>query len=62
MWRSFVYDIAIDADRAKCRLEGIVPLDGQFGPNVFIQTKNGPVDFQPREPFNPLFGAMPKPR
>jgi alpha-glucuronidase len=37
-----------------------VPLDGQFHPNVLVQVKNGPIDFQPREPFNPLFGAMPQ--
>ncbi len=60
MWRSFVYDTSIDSDRAKCAYKEFVPLDGQFGPNIFIQTKNGPIDFQPREPFNPLFGAMPK--
>lgn len=60
MWRSFVYDISIDPDRAKCGYLEFVPLDGKFAPNVFVQPKNGPVDFQPREPFNPLFGAMPK--
>jgi alpha-glucuronidase len=60
MWRSFVYDISIDPDRAKCGYIEFVPLDGKFASNVFIQAKNGPVDFQPREPFNPLFGAMPK--
>ena len=59
-WRSFVYDTSIDKDRAKCAYLEFVPLDGKFAPNVFIQTKNGPVDFQPREPFSPLFGAMPK--
>jgi alpha-glucuronidase len=37
-----------------------VPLDGKFAPNVVVQVKNGPIDFQPREPFHPLFGAMPK--
>ena len=37
-----------------------VPLDGRFRDNVFVQVKNGPLDFQPREPFHPLFGAMPK--
>ncbi|HUC80295.1 MAG TPA: alpha-glucuronidase, partial [Flavisolibacter sp.] len=36
------------------------PLDGQFRKNVLVQVKNGPIDFQPREPFSPLFGAMPK--
>ncbi len=59
-WRSFVYDISIDKDRAKCAYLEFVPLDGKFASNVFVQTKNGPIDFQPREPFNPLFGAMPK--
>ena len=37
-----------------------MPLDGKFRDNVFAQVKNGPLDFQPREPFHPLFGAMPK--
>jgi alpha-glucuronidase len=60
MWRSFVYDLSIDSDRAKCGYLEFVPLDGQFAANVLIQSKNGPVDFQPREPFNPLFGAMQK--
>jgi alpha-glucuronidase len=60
MWRSFVYDISIDADRAKCGYLEFVPLDSKFAPNVLVQAKNGPVDFQPREPFNPLFGAMPE--
>jgi alpha-glucuronidase len=60
MWRSFVYDISIDPDRSKCGYLEFVPLDGKFAANVLIQSKNGPVDFQPREPFNPLFGAMPK--
>lgn len=59
MWRSFVYDLSIDSDRTKCGYLEFVPLDGKFLPNVLIQTKNGPVDFQPREPFNSLFGAMP---
>src|SRR4051812_43007055 len=36
------------------------PLDGSFRPNVLLQVKNGPIDFQPREPFHPLFGAMPQ--
>jgi alpha-glucuronidase len=59
MWRSFVYDLSIDTDRTKCAFLEFVPLDGKFAPNVLVQTKNGPVDFQPREPFNPLFGSMP---
>ena len=60
MWRSFVYDLSIDSDRTKCGYLEFVPLDGKFEANVLIQSKNGPVDFQPREPFNPLFGSMPK--
>ncbi len=58
MWRSFVYS-PIDADRAKQAYMEFQPLDGQFDPNVIIQVKNGPIDFQPREPYSPLFGAMP---
>ena len=58
LWRAFVYDVTIDADRAKCAYKEFVPLDGQFRCNVFVQVKNGPIDFQPREPFHPLFGAM----
>ncbi|MCX6032742.1 MAG: alpha-glucuronidase family glycosyl hydrolase [Chloroflexi bacterium] len=58
LWRAFVYDTTVDADRAKCAYKEFVPLDGRFRPNVFVQVKNGPVDFQPREPFHPLFGAM----
>ena len=57
MWRSFVY--APDSqDRAKQAVEEFQPLDGQFRDNVIIQIKNGPVDFQPREPFSPLFGVL----
>jgi alpha-glucuronidase len=58
LWRAFVYDVTVDPDRAKCAYKEFVPLDGKFLPNVCVQVKNGPVDFQPREPFNPLFGAM----
>ena len=58
LWRAFVYDTNIDADRAKCAYKEFVPLDGKFRPNVFVQVKNGPIDFQPREPFHPLLGAM----
>ncbi len=60
MWRAFVYDMKIDKDRAKCAYKEFAPLDGQFLENVVVQVKNGPIDFQPREPFHPLFGAMPK--
>jgi alpha-glucuronidase len=59
MWRAFVYKASAD-DRAKQAYVEFMPLDGQFRDNVIIQVKNGPVDFQPREPFNPLFGAMKK--
>ena len=59
MWRAFVYSPS-SPDRAKQAYEEFMPLDGQFHKNVIIQVKNGPVDFQPREPFSPLFGAMQK--
>jgi alpha-glucuronidase len=58
IWRAFVYDDDIDPDRAKRAYIEFMRLDGQFKPNVLIQVKNGPIDFQPREPFHPLFGAM----
>ncbi len=58
MWRAFVYSPS-DADRAKQAYLEFNPLDGQFRDNVIIQIKNGPIDFQPREPHSPLFGAMP---
>ena len=59
MWRAFVYNPDAD-DRAKQAYNEFMPFDGQFLDNVIIQVKNGPVDFQPREPFTPLFGAMQK--
>ena len=59
MWRAFVY-AANSNDRACQAYNEFMPLDGQFRDNVIIQVKNGPVDFQPREPFTPLFGAMKK--
>lgn len=59
MWRAFVYN-AQSADRAKQAVEEFMPLDGQFRDNVLIQIKNGPIDFQPREPFSPLFGQFDK--
>ena len=59
MWRAFVY-AASNEDRAKQAYNEFMPLDGQFRDNVIIQVKNGPVDFMPREPFSPLFGAMKK--
>jgi alpha-glucuronidase len=60
IWRAFVYDTRIDADRAKCAYKEFVPLDGRFKSGAFVQVKNGPIDFQPREPFHPMFGAMPR--
>ncbi len=56
-WRAFVYS-PTDADRAKQAYIEFRPLDGQFRKNVIIQVKNGPVDFQPREPYSPLFSAV----
>lgn len=59
MWRAFVYDNNVPVDRTKQAYDEFKPLDGKFLPNVMVQVKNGPLDFQPREPFHPLFGAMP---
>jgi len=59
MWRAFVYN-AQSPDRAKQAVEEFLPLDGEFRDNVLIQIKNGPIDFQPREPFSPLFGKFEK--
>jgi alpha-glucuronidase len=60
MWRTFVYSQNNPDDRAKQAYEEFKPLDGHFRANVLLPVKNGPIDFQPREPFHPLFGAMPK--
>ena len=73
MWRAFVYaspeekkqtasDRSGKHDRAAEAYEQFKPLDGKFEPNVLVQVKNGAIDFQPREPFHPLFGAMPDTR
>ncbi len=59
MWRAFVYNPS-NEDRAKQAYSEFMPLDGKFRENVIIQVKNGPIDFQPREPFSALFGAMKK--
>lgn len=59
MWRAFVY-APQSPDRANQAYLEFMPLDGQFRDNVIIQIKNGPVDFQPREPYSPLFTAMQK--
>lgn len=60
MWRAFVYSNETPTDRTKQSYDEFKPFDGQFRKNVIVQVKNGPLDFQPREPFHPLFGAMPK--
>jgi alpha-glucuronidase len=60
IWRAFVYASRPDQDRAMQAYDEFVPLDGRFLPNVLVQVKNGAIDFQPREPAHPLFGAMPK--
>jgi len=60
MWRAFVYSEEDPEDRVKQAFTEFTPLDGQFAKNVVVQVKNGPLDFQPREPFHPLFGAMPR--
>jgi alpha-glucuronidase len=60
MWRAFVYSSEQPDDRAKQAYSEFKPFDGRFRDNVMLQVKNGPIDFQPREPFHPLFGAMPR--
>jgi len=57
MWRAFVYQPS-EQDRTKQAYSEFVPFDGKFRKNVILQVKNGPLDFQPREPFSALFGAM----
>jgi len=59
IWRAFVYSATDASDRAKQAYTEFVPYDKKFLDNVLIQSKNGPIDFQPREPFHPMFGAMP---
>ena len=60
IWRAFVYSSDTTQDRFKQAYDEFRPLDGEFDKNVLVQVKNGPIDFQPREPFSPLFGAMPQ--
>jgi alpha-glucuronidase len=59
-WRAFIYDDATTTDRAMQAYDELMPQDGDFHQNVLLQVKNGPIDFQPREPHHPLFGAMPQ--
>ncbi|MBW9152975.1 alpha-glucuronidase family glycosyl hydrolase [Clostridium estertheticum] len=63
IWRCFVYNCQLDwrdrsKDRAKAAFDNFKPLDGKFDENVVLQVKNGPMDFQIREPISPLFGAL----
>ncbi|WP_236051836.1 alpha-glucuronidase [Klebsiella grimontii] len=63
-WRCFVYNCQQQwydrtTDRAKAAWDNFAPLDGQFLDNVILQIKNGPMDFQVREPVSPLLGSMP---
>ncbi len=63
LYRAFVYNHHLDwhdpkADRARAAYDIFHPLDGKFAPNVIIQTKEGPIDFQAREPVSPLFGGL----
>ncbi len=60
MWRAFVYSNEVPADRIRQAYDEFHPLDGAFLDNVLVQVKSGPLDFQPREPFHPLFGGMPR--
>ena len=59
MWRSFVYGAAHKGeDRVKQAVSEFANLDGKFHDNVILQSKNGPLDFQPREPYAPIFDNM----
>ena len=63
LYRAFVYNHYLDwtdpkADRARAAYDIFHPLDGKFASNVIIQIKEGPIDFQAREPVSPLFGGL----
>ncbi len=63
IWRCFVYNCQQDwrdrkTDRAKSGYDNFMPIDGTFRDNVILQIKNGPMDFQVREPIHPLFGGL----
>lgn len=65
IWRCFVYNCQQDwrdtkTDRARAGYDNFMPLDGKFADNVILQIKNGPMDFQVREPISPLFGGLKK--
>lgn len=64
LYRAFVYNHHLDwrnmkADRARAAYDTFHPLDGKFAPNVIVQIKYGPIDFQVREPVSPLFAGLP---
>lgn len=65
IWRCFVYNCGQDwrdkrTDRARAAYDNFIELDGLFDDNVILQIKNGPMDFQVREPVSPLFGGLKK--
>ncbi|MDR0219882.1 MAG: alpha-glucuronidase, partial [Lachnospiraceae bacterium] len=65
IWRCFVYNCQQDwrdlkADRARGAYDSFIATDGDYLDNVILQIKNGPMDFQVREPVSPLLGAMKK--
>lgn len=65
IWRCFVYNCGQDwrdkrTDRARAAYDNFIELDGRFDDNVILQIKNGPMDFQVREPVSPLFGGLKK--
>lgn len=65
IWRCFVYNCQQDwrdlkTDRARAGYDNFMPIDGKFADNVILQIKNGPMDFQVREPVSPLFGGLKK--
>ncbi|WP_042405979.1 alpha-glucuronidase [Streptacidiphilus carbonis] len=66
-WRAFVYNHQQDwrdrsTDRARAAFDHFAPLDGEFGANVVLQVKHGPMDFQPREPLSPVIAGLPRTR
>lgn len=61
MWRSFVYGANHKGeDRVKQAVSEFKDMDGKFRDNVILQSKNGPLDFQPREPYAPIFDNIKK--
>ena len=65
IWRCFVYNCRQDwrdkkTDRARAGYDNFKPMDGDYHDNVILQIKNGPMDFQIREPISPLFGGLKK--